>query len=231
MAKSKTFVISLGGSVMYPQDLDEKYLKDFHDFILRFVKRGYRFIIIVGGGKICRVYQEAALKIGKATDTERDWIGIKVIELNALLLKTILREKAYLTALADKNKVSASKKFPVTILRCGEPGHSSDFAAVQAAVDFKAHTVVNLGKPHYVYTANPDKDPAAKPLKDLAWREYFKIIPTKWTPGMSTPFDPIASRLAQKHGISVIVADGRNLDNFKKILEGKAFKGTMIKNA
>ena len=42
------------------------------------------------------------------------------------------------------------------------------------------------------------------------------------------PFDPVASKLAQKNELKVIVAEGRNIKNLKKILIGKDFKGTII---
>ncbi|MEK9153749.1 MAG: UMP kinase [Patescibacteria group bacterium] len=228
MPNNKTFVISLGGSVMCPDKLDEKFIKNFRDFILRFVKNGYKFIIITGGGKLARQYQTAGANIAKITPAEKDWLGIEATKLNALLLKIIFQQKAHPQLLDEKGAVKNFGKYPI-VVGCGwAPGWSTDYIAVQAAVNFKIRAVINLGKPHFVYTANPDKDPTAKPLTQVSWQDYFKIIPKKWTPGLSTPFDPTASRLAQKNKITVIVADGCNLPNFQKILNNQKFKGTTI---
>jgi uridylate kinase len=45
---------------------------------------------------------------------------------------------------------------------------------------------------------------------------------------MNAPFDPVASKAAQELDLNVIVADGRNLDNLKNILDGDEYVGTLI---
>jgi len=215
---------------MYPDTLDAKFVKQFYNFILKAIKSGSKFVIIAGGGKLCRNYQNTAAGITHLPNKDLDWLGIEATKVNALLLKTIFKQKAHPQLLDKKGAVRSFGKYPI-IVGCGwTPGWSTDYIAVQTAIDFKIKTIVNLGKPHYVYTANPDKDPSAKPLAQVSWQDYFKIIPKKWTPGLNTPFDPIASRLAQKNNITVIVADGRNLPNFQKIITGKNFKGTILTN-
>lgn len=226
--QNKTFVISLGGSVMVPDEIDEKFLKNFKTFILKKVKNGYKFLIITGGGKICRKYQQASQNISKASITQKDWLGIEVTKLNALLLKIILGKISHPTLLDSRKKIIGFGKYSV-ILGCGwVPGSSSDLDTIKTAIDFKTKTVINLGKPAYVYTSNPDKDPSAKPIIKITWKDYFKIIPKKWTPGMNAPFDPIAAKVAMKNKIKVIVANGRNLANLEKIMAGKDFQGTTI---
>ena len=54
------------------------------------------------------------------------------------------------------------------------------------------------------------------------------IIPKKWSPGLSSPIDPIAAKLCEKKGIKAIVLYGRDLENFRKAIEGKPFEGTTI---
>jgi uridylate kinase len=80
-----------------------------------------------------------------------------------------------------------------------------------------------------VYNKDPKKHKNAKPLKKINWNEILDITGKKFTPGMNVPFDPIASQLAQKIGIKVIVCDGRDLKNLDNIIEGKEFVGTTIK--
>jgi len=53
-------------------------------------------------------------------------------------------------------------------------------------------------------------------------------VGNKWTPGMNVPFYPIASRLADKWNMEVVIAKGTDLKNLKKILEHKKFVGTVI---
>ena len=48
-------IISLGGSLIVPEEIDIAFLEGFKEIILREVQAGKRFVIITGGGKICRV--------------------------------------------------------------------------------------------------------------------------------------------------------------------------------
>ncbi|MEK7103845.1 MAG: UMP kinase, partial [Patescibacteria group bacterium] len=213
--QEKTFVISLGGSVMVPEEIDEKFLKKFRDFILKKVSLGYKFIIITGGGKVCRKYNKVAVSLGQATVLERDWIGITTTKLNALLLKIILKKKANPNLLDSRGKIKSFGKYAI-IIGCGwDPGCSSDLDAAQVAADFKIKTVINLSNQDYVYTADPKKDKTATPIVEMSWKDYLKLIPKKWTSGMNTPFDPIAANVAMKNNLKVIMANGRDLANLE----------------
>ena len=50
----ETIVISLGGSLIVPEEIDVEFLKKFRDLILAQVEKGKKFVIITGGGKTCR---------------------------------------------------------------------------------------------------------------------------------------------------------------------------------
>ena len=228
--QNNKYVISLGGSVLAPDEINTKLLKEFCITIKKEVKRGNKFIIIVGGGGVCRRYQQAASLAGNVSDENKDWLGIQATRLNAQLLTGVLKSYKIKVLFQETFNSKSFGKYAIIVSGGLKPGNSTDFAAVKSAVSMKIGMVINLGKPHYVYTSDPSKDKTAKPIKELTWTEYFKIIPSKWTPGLNTPFDPIASRLAKKHNITVIVADGKNLKNFKNILENKKYRGTTIQN-
>ena len=57
---SKTVVVALGGSIVYPDGIDVQFLKDFKKFLTPFLKRGVKFVLVIGGGKFSRNFQEAA---------------------------------------------------------------------------------------------------------------------------------------------------------------------------
>ena len=61
----KTFVISLGGSLIVPDKIDVNFLKRFRDVIGKYAKKGFRFAIICGGGKTAREMQHAASNLAK----------------------------------------------------------------------------------------------------------------------------------------------------------------------
>lgn len=224
------FVISLGGSVIAPDKININLIKKFSSFIKKETKRGNKFIIIVGGGKVSREYQQALCEISNATFEERDWIGIKATYLNSLLLKAVFKKEANPIIFDKRFKIKSFGKYSV-IVGCGwRPGWSTDFVAMQIASDFGIKKVINLGKPDCVYTSDFKKDKKAKPIYRITWKDYLKIIPKKWEPGLHTPFDPIAARLARKEKMKVVVACGKNLNNFKKIIDNKNFEGTVIEN-
>ena len=92
----KTFIISLGGSLIVPpKGIDYKFLKNFRKIILKYIKNNYTFFIISGGGMTCRNYIQSAKKIIKVTDNDCDWLGIHATRLNAHLLRTIFRKESY----------------------------------------------------------------------------------------------------------------------------------------
>jgi len=45
---------------------------------------------------------------------------------------------------------------------------------------------------------------------------------------MNLPFDPVASKEAEKSKLKVVIMKGTDLDNFKNFLEKKEFKATII---
>jgi uridylate kinase len=228
MTSTKKFVISFGGSVICPKEIDTKTVKKFCDFIKEEVKKGSKFVIVAGGGNTARQYQKAASKIGYASSEDRDWLGIESTKLNALLLKSTFKKEANPILFDKRFKIKKFGKYPVIIGSGWEPGSSTDFDTIQIAVDLKVKTAILLGKPDYVYTSNPDKNKNAKPIEKMSWKEFFKLIPKKWTPGLHAPVDPIGAKLAQKEKIKVIVASGKDFKNLKNILDGKKFKGTII---
>jgi len=229
----KTIVIALGGSIIYPDQIDSAFIKKFRTFILRFIKRGYKFVIVVGGGRPARLFQEAAHAVVPVKDEDKDWLGIHATRLNAHLLRTIFREVADPVVIDNRHKIK-KLKYPVTVASGWTPGWSTDYISIALAEDFKVKEAIIAGKPAHVY----DKDPClpagrrttpAKPIHELKWKEYRKLIPAKWKPGFHSPVDPVAARLAGKRGIAAIIVNGKDLKNFEKMISGKEFKGSIIK--
>ncbi len=109
-----------------------------------------------------------------------------------------------------------------------KPGFSTDFGVVILAKRFKAEKIINLTNINCVYNKDPKKFKDAKPVKKISWADFRKLLPEKWKPGLNSPFDPIASKEAQKLGIEVIILNGKNIKNLEKYLEGKQFIGTII---
>lgn len=225
-----TIVISVGGSLIVPNEIDYLFLKEFKNLIINYLKKGKRFVIICGGGKTARKYQEAAKKIVNLNKEDVDWLGIHGTRINAHLLRTIFREFAYPKIIKNPNeKIKLNKKEKIVVAAGWKPGFSTDYDAVLLAKNFKVRKLVNLTNVDYVYDKNPKKFKDAKPLKQISWNFFRKLLPKKWDPGLNVPFDPIAAKEAQKLGLEVVIMNGKNLKNFDSHLKNKEFIGTVIK--
>ena len=226
-AFGKTVVVALGGSIIYPDAIDSRFIKAFKTFVEKFTKRGMRFLLVVGGGSICRTYQSAAGAVALLTDNDKDWLGIHVSRLNAHLIRTVFRKIADPVVIDERHKTK-KLRYPVTVAGGWRPGWSTDFVATALAEDFKTGAVIVAGKPDYVYDRDPHKYKGAKPFTAMTWVQYRKLIPRKWIPGFHSPVDPIAAKLGEKKKLKAIIVDGRNLKNFANLLNGKEFRGTII---
>lgn len=218
----KTVVISLGGSIIVPDKIQVKFLKKFKEFILKFLRKDFKFIIATGGGNTCREYQKAAGAITRVSDDDKDWIGIHATRLNAHLIRTIFKKEAYPVVLDNPSKKINGVKCKLFIASGWRPGWSTDYCAVLLAARFKTDEIINVSNITHVYDGNGEN------LNKISWKEYRKLISPKWEPGMKVPFDPIASKMAQKLKIKVIITKGTDLKNLENILLNKKFNGTVI---
>jgi uridylate kinase len=226
-SKKKPIIISLGGSLIVPDEINPKFLRQFSKLVRSLVANGQRFVIITGGGRTARNYQNAAKQVVKITNEDLDWLGIHATRINAHLLRTIFTDLANPRIITHPNeKIKWAE--PILLGAGWKPGWSTDYDAVLIAKQVGAETIINLSNISHVYSGDPKKDPAAKPLDRISWADYRRIIPTEWQPGLSSPFDPVASKMAEKLKLKVLITDGENLANLKKALLGLKFRGTTI---
>ena len=223
-------VISLGGSIVAPDNVDVDFLKNFVSLIKSFLEADSkrRFIFVVGGGGPARRYQNAYREIAEnKKDEEADWIGIMATRLNAQLIKAVMGEWCSQEVVTNPAEV-APLIGHVLVAAGWKPGFSTDYDAVLLAERFGADAVINLSNIEKVYTADPKADPNARPIDKITWADFRSMTGDEWVPGKNVPFDPVASRHAEKIGLKVICAGGKNLENLKKILLGEDFIGTTI---
>jgi uridylate kinase len=252
----QNIVISLGGSVVAPGEIDPArnspptgpsgaqsaggvsngvdtvFLKSFKKMITKYLDK-YRFFIFVGGGKVCRNYQKALLEFG-ADVRDRDMIGIDISRLNARVLLQVFESVAYSEVITNPTKKLSTRK-DVVVAGGWKPGFSTDYCAVVLAKNLGIKTIVNISNIDYVYdlpagrqVKTPQDFKNYKPLKEVNWKEFRKLVGTKWAPGLSMPFDPRASREAELLKIKVAVINGNNLSSVENFLQNKLFVGTTI---
>jgi uridylate kinase len=221
----ETIIISLGGSLVAPGEIDLGFLKSFKHSLQKYLGT-MRFFILVGGGKPARLYQKALLEFG-AKSNERDWMGINITRLNAEVVKQLFTGYSFDKIITDPNKKVKTNK-DIIIGAGWKPGWSTDYDAVLIAKNNNVKTIINLTNIDYVYDKNPSQFPDAKPLKEIDWKSFERIVGDKWTPGLNMPFDPRASKLAERLKLKVIMLNGRNLERLEDFLNNKPFIGTTI---
>lgn len=249
-------VISVGGSIICPNEVDTVFLSDFTKMAVKWLAEDERrkLILVAGGGSIARKYQDALkatskllneCKVLQSVEKEKvackagetvsllsesgvyDWLGIRATRLNAQLLKSCFGSLCPCEVICDPTK-DGDFSGRVIVAAGWKPGFSTDMDAVVLAKRFGAKTIINLSNIEKVYTDDPKKNPAAKPLDKISWEDFCKIVGDEWRPGLNAPFDPIASKTARDESMTVICASGKNNENTFAILSGKDFVGTVI---
>ena len=221
----ENIIVSLGGSLVAPQEIDVVFLKSFKKSVIKFLEKN-RFFIFVGGGKICRNYQKALLEFG-ADNQERDLVGIDVSRLNARVVRRSFGELAFSQVITNPTKkVSTSKN--IVVAGGWKPGWSTDYCSVILAKNMGIKTIINLTNIDYVYDKDPSKHKNAKAFKEIPWKDFRKIVGNRWSPGLSMPFDPCASKMAEILKIKVVVINGKKLERLEGFLQNKEFVGTII---
>jgi len=222
--------MSVGGSLIVPGDIDTAFLASLKNFIVdQTTNHGRRFIMIAGGGRTARNYQDAAAAVTDLTADDLDWMGIHATRLNGHLLRTVFRDIAHPVVITNPDEIKDVHGEPAVVIAAGyRPGCSTDLRAVQIATLVGATKVINLSNIDYVYTADPRTNPEAIKIERSTWADFRALIPTDWDPGMSAPFDPIAAKAADEGDIEVAIINGERTDALASYLSGEAFVGTVI---
>ena len=140
---SETIIVSVGGSLIVPDQIDVIWLSSFKKLLEKYIKKDFKFIIICGGGKIARNYQQAARQLGELQSEDLDWLGIHSTRLNAHLLRTVFKNYANPRVIKDPTKKLLFKE-RVLVAAGWKPGCSTDYDAVLFSKNIGSKKLVNL---------------------------------------------------------------------------------------
>ncbi len=225
----KIVVISLGGSLIVPEQVDYKFLEKFKKTI-RSLYKTHKFIIVTGGGSIARKYIQA-LKAEGRSKFALSQAGIRATRMNALFLIQFFGKEAN-NALPSNMKEVNNNIHKNNVIICGALRYSdnstSDTTAAKLA-HFLKTIFINITNVRGLYTDNPKTNLKAKLIKNISWKEFEKMaLKTKYVPGQHFVLDQQAAVLIRKYKIPTYII-GKNLANLKKLLDNKPFEGTQIK--
>ncbi|MDO9537609.1 MAG: UMP kinase [Thermoplasmata archaeon] len=226
-----TVVISIGGSILVPDDDDKDYIVKLASMLNR-LKDDTRIFIVVGGGRIARYYIKLGRSLG-ADESYLDDVGIEVTRLNARMLIVALGNSAYhVPAITFDEALSAAKNHSIVIMGGTHPGHTTDAVAAMLGERAGAIRLINATSVDGVYTADPKKDPTAKKLDNISFDQLLEIC-MKVAPGAgpNVVFDPLGAKIVARSGIETRVVHGRNLAELEKAILGQEFRGTIVSRA
>ncbi len=221
-------VISLGGSLIVPEKIDIKFLREFKKVINK-NKSKYKFIIVCGGGTVARKYISALKDLG-LNEKFQDFSGISVTRMNA-------RFMSYIFGFNPERGIPHKLKEVENIIKkqdlvfCGaleyKPRETSDSTAVEIARHF--HTdFINLTNVSGLHDKNPQKFKNAKFIPKISWKGLYDMANQKeFRPGQHFVIDQTASKIMMESKITTYIL-GENLNQLDNLLNKKRFTGTIV---
>lgn len=223
-------VISIGGSIVAPPNLDTSYI-DSLARLLAEESKTRKIFCVTGGGWIARQYINAAREFG-AGEEELDLIGIAATRINAQLLIAALSKYTQVPVrpmASVEGTIESSEGYKVAVMGGTYPGHSTDYVGAELAEQVKAARFVNATNVEGVFSADPNVVATAEFYQEIPIDSLIKMMGTEWKmAGGKSVIDGPACTLIKKHRIKTFVVNGKNLVEFRKALRGEPFHGTIV---
>lgn len=231
----KRILLKLSGeSLMGEQHygIDPVRLGQYAEQIKTAAGSGVEIAIVIGGGNIFRGMQGAAKGFDRV---KGDQMGMLATVINSLALSSALtsigQPAQVFTALnmypigeyySKWKAIDAMREGKIAILSggTGNPFFTTDTGAALRGVEVEADVMLKGTRVDGVYTADPEKDPAAVKFDEISFEEVLdrrlKVM------------DLTAFTLCRENGLQIIVFDMDTEGNLGKVLAGEKI-GTLVK--
>jgi uridylate kinase len=223
-------IISLGGSVLIPDDRDTHFLTQVAELIRRMAKER-PLVIVCGGGKISRYYIGIAKEMGASRD-EQDQMGIDVTRLNAKLLQMAIGKDCFLGIPTSAEEAElAALHSRIVVMGGTSPGHTTDAVSAMIAERLKAERIVNATSVEAAFSVDPKKHPEAERYSSLTHQQLLDLVDKgHHSAGPSDVFDKLGAEVAMRSNVPIYIIDGRNLKELEAAVRGESVKGTIVGN-
>ena len=231
------WVIKIGGSLLFNEnkELNLKKIKEFCD-IFENTLGSDTVVIICGGGIIAREYINAVRSIDE-NEAVCDSFGIELSRINAKLIISFLKEKAYPLVPKSVEELSLAMLFKKIIAMGGlQPGQSTTSVAVEVAEFINVNQLVILTDVEGIYDKDPKKYENARLIPKLSYKELQNLILSssgdkQAAAGEYRIFDAVSLQILKRSKIEAHIMSGIDLDQFRKFWNGnKNVIGTRIAN-
>ena len=221
---------SLQGSQKY--GLDPQVLQSYAEQIKAVADAGVQIGIVIGGGNIFR----GMTGVKRGFDRVKgDQMGMLATIINSLALQSALEDNGVkakvLTSIcmepigeyfSKARAIQYLEQGYVVIIGGGtsNPYFTTDSASALRALEIEAQVLLKGTRVDGVYTADPEKDPAAVKFDEITFDEVI----TRRLKVM----DQTAFMLCRENGLQIVVFDMDTPGNLGKLLAGDAI-GTLVK--
>ena len=235
LPKYKRVLLKLSGESLmgdksfgFDTDVIAQYAKD----VKAIADLGVQVAIVIGGGNIYRGMNEAETGIERA---HGDYMGMLATVINGMALQASLEKVGLYTRLLSAIKMEQIaepyirrrairhlEKGRIVIFGAGtgNPYFTTDTAGSLRAIEINADVILKGTRVDGIYTADPEKDPAAKKYETISFQEcisqQLKVM------------DMTAFTLCMENKLPIIVFDMNQPDNLRRVISGEKV-GTLVK--
>ena len=221
---------SLQGTQKYGLSTD--VLHSYAEQIKAVVRTGVQVGIVIGGGNIFRGLQGARKGFDRV---KGDQMGMLATIINSLALQSALEDNGVKAKVLTSIRMEPigeyySKAKALDYLEAGyvviigggtsNPYFSTDSASALRGIELEADVMLKGTRVDGVYTADPEKDPAAEKFDEITFDEVYRRN--------LKVMDMTAFTLCRENGLRVIVFDMDTPGNLEKVLTGEKI-GTLVK--
>ena len=227
LPKYKRILLKLSGeSLMGDKSfgLDSKVISQYAQDIKQLIELGVQVAIVIGGGNIYRGMNEAETGIERA---QGDYMGMLATVINGMALQAGLEKVGVYTRLQSAIKMEQIaepyirrrairhlEKGRVVIFGAGtgNPYFTTDTAGSLRAIEIKADVILKGTRVDGIYTADPEKDPAATRFSKISFAEVInKNLQV---------MDMTAFTLCQENNLPIIVFDMNTPGTLLQVVHG-----------
>jgi len=213
--------------------ISDSVLEEYAKQIIEVVGKGCEVAIVIGGGNIFRGLSGTESGFDRV---KGDQMGMLATIINSLALESAIsrlggKSKVFTSIrmepvgeLYNRDRVlDAMKNNTVTILSggTGNPFFTTDTAAALRAVEICADVLLKGTRVDGVYSADPEKEPAAEKFDKISFEEIIcrrlKVM------------DSTAFTMCRENNMPLIVFDMNKPGNLSKLVDGERI-GTLVTN-
>ena len=236
MTKYKRILLKLSGEALMGNKqygIDEVRLNEYAAQIKEISALGVEIGIVIGGGNIFRGLSGTTKGFDRV---KGDQMGMLATVINSLAINSALLnmdvKSSVLTAIRMEpvgeyyNKwraIELLKQGYVVIIAggTGNPFFTTDTASSLRGIEIEADVMLKGTRVNGIYTADPEKDPAAVKFDEITFDEIYQR-------GLKV-MDLTAITMCKDNNLPVVVFDMNTVGNLKKVIVGENI-GTVVHN-